>query len=172
MRASQVYREHFILQAFEGELQQYSNWCWAAVATNVHNYYYPNRRVNQKEIAQKVLVVNTRHRLQNERLLNKQISLSACLNHLMLNVHKSDGPVRFENILDQMEQGRLVCARISIENSSGHFVIIYGVTIVNDVKKLYIHDPASGHVTFLYEDFFNNYLGPSKWSHTYYTNKK
>jgi len=71
--------------------------------------------------------------------------------------------------LDEIDAGRPVGARIGWNNGGGHFMVIYGYSLVVGTEWFDIDDPIYGKRHLTVADFSSNYQGSGSWTHTYFT---
>lgn len=81
------------------------------------------------------------------------------------------GPAPWATVLQQLQQGLVLGARVGWNGGGGHFMVIYGATQNGATQYLYIDDPIYGKSVLTYNQFLNNYQGSGKWTTTYLTKK-
>ncbi len=153
--------------AFNMELQTENNWCWAATATSVSHFYWPISTWTQCLVA------------------SNGLSLSCCDDpvpgacdvpwylakalEITKNFVSVTGPVSFQTIRDEIDAGRPVGARVGWSGGGGHFMVIYGYSLVGNVEYFDIDDPIYGKSHLTVADFSNNYQGTGTWTDTDFT---
>jgi len=165
---------------FEIQTQQKLNWCWAAVAATVSNYFFPNQAVQQCQIAKNILGIDCCTDPDPEAC-DAQAELQTALaaipklvgNSLNVNTLQNE-PLSFDAVRKQIDAGLPVCARIQWfgENRS-HFVIISGYSISqSNVPWVDISDPYYEDSTIPYQHFVSAYLDAGTWRETYLVAQK
>jgi Papain-like cysteine protease AvrRpt2 len=154
--------------AFDMQTQTQSNWCWAATATSVSHFYWFLSTWTQ------CLVANGE--LGRSDCCNSSVP-SACnvpwyLDRVLTrtnNFVSITGPVTFQQVRDEIDAGRLVGARIGWSGGGGHFMVIYGYSLVVGTEYFDIDDPIYGKSHLTVSDYSSNYQGSGTWTHTYFT---
>ena len=154
--------------------QAHTNWCWAAVSAAV-------RKTTQCSVANEVL--DRDDCCDNGEACNSEDSLTDALGDMLAQVR--EGTVSFEVIQNEIGQGRPLCARIAWDadrdliEDRGHFVVISGCPLRNNVPCLTVLDPDSGRDSGLnqpaeavstevpFEEFKTRYKSTGIWTHTY-----
>jgi Papain-like cysteine protease AvrRpt2 len=154
----------FVMQS-----QQQTEWCWAATAASVADYYATTSGApsqSQCEIASTCLNFQCCPPLPPGWNGNRFLALEDALG-----IHLAAGPtdsfLSFSDITNEIDAGRLVCCRIQWDN--GHFNALIGYT--NDIgQELVICDPepSYGNSVLPYKVFQSNYHG-GKWNAAYLT---
>ena len=124
---------------FAMQRQQSGNWCWAAVTASVCTFYAGATAISQCQIA------------------TKYLGKSCCLDPiptacdqmftlelpLKLEGHlagpKRDGVLAFDEIVREVDAGRVICCHIRLA-VAGHFVAIIGYDVDN--REIIVSDPA------------------------------
>jgi hypothetical protein len=155
---------------FDMQEQTQSNWCWAATATSVSHFYWSESTWTQCLVA------------------NGELGYSNCCSHPVPsacnvpwyldraftrtdNFRSQIGQATFQQVRDEIDAGRLVGARIGWTGGGGHFMVIYGYSLVDGVEYFDIDDPIYGKSHLSVSDFTGNYQGEGQgsWTHTYFT---
>jgi hypothetical protein len=157
--------------AFDMQLQTQSNWCWAATARSVSHFYWWWSPWSQ------CLVVNAE--LGRSDCCNGTVPspcnipwfLDKSLARTNNFVSIVSGQASFQQVCDEINAGRPVGARIGWSGGGGHFMIIYGYSLVAGVEYFDIDDPIYGKSHLTVSDFASNYQGSGTWTHTYFTQR-
>jgi hypothetical protein len=159
------------------DLQEQTNWCWAAVASAIHNFLSPADARTQGQIATPVLVQERQiptgvDCTENPGLCNFRAALDDALNEtgdLKRNGFKPDHFLTYSAIRNWMDAGLPVGARIVWGAGGAHFVAIDGYREFAETGEQWVHvqDPASGPNFYLYEDLVANYPPDGNWQDTY-----
>jgi hypothetical protein len=72
-------------------------------------------------------------------------------------------------VRDEIDAGRPVGTRIGWSGGGGHFMAIYGYSLVEGVEYFDIDDPIYGKSHLTVADFSSNYQGSGSWTHAYLT---
>jgi hypothetical protein len=76
-------------------------------------------------------------------------------------------PVRFDEIVSELQNGAPVACRIQFPGNLGHFVVIYGCSVNNQTVQ--VADPQNPERTYDYDSFCVAYNDNGVWTHTYFT---
>jgi hypothetical protein len=151
--------ERVMVEGFEMEPQCHLNWCWAAVAQAVADYYEPNKDWTQKAVAKLMMPEYTYEAecyylgdVKNESKLpyNTQQLLKAALRKVECFHHSHNPPYKPAPLLavqqwidgdsNDPKRRRPVCVRIEWrESGGGHFVVIDGYS--RGTTSLHVSDP-------------------------------
>lgn len=161
--------------SFQIETQLKLNWCWAAVASTVSKYFFPDLPLTQCAIAEGVLHPGVNCCTDSTSVCDQQAALEAALatvNTLQsksLNNQPVPGFLTFGLIRKQIDASKPVCARIQwYGEPGGHFVMISGYSISQSGEQwVDIADPYYDDSTVPYEQFVSAYLDAGAWSDTY-----
>ena len=85
------------------------------------------------------------------------------------NLVSNTGVVSFEDVTAKIDAGRPVGARVGWSGGGGHFMVIYGYSIVGLTRYFDIDDPIYGKSHITVSTFSNNYQGSGSWTDTYFT---
>lgn len=152
-----------------------SLWCWAAMGESIARYYDPNSRWTQCRLANRLrrpgeegsdCCTGGGHQCNWMRTMDEVFRE---IGHLR--EPRRDGPISFEEIGREIDQGRPICVRVTPQNQ-GHFVAIAGVERVGGVDKILVNDPARRDSKVPYTEFLTYYEGLSSWTHTYLTRRE
>ena len=155
---------------FNMQLQTQSNWCWAATATSVSEFYsifcnWTQCKVASQEMASDCCATPGSTTCNQPWYLDK--ALSRTNNHVSI----SGGTLSWEDVKDELEKGLVVGARIGWSGGGGHFMVIHGVSKVGNTKYLHIDDPIYQKSVLPYNTFATAYQGSGTWTHYYITKK-
>jgi Papain-like cysteine protease AvrRpt2 len=156
--------------SFQMEIQQYSDWCWAAVCQSIA-CYFSGTATKQCEIANAVLGTTQSCDQPLPKGLDTAAHLETGLDRLgVLRQTKAGVALSFEEIHAEIMGNSLpVCARIGWHGqNSGHFVVVCGCPVTASGEQwVDIADPFYGSSTMPYEQFVNSYLHAGEWTDTY-----
>jgi Papain-like cysteine protease AvrRpt2 len=167
---------------FEIQTQKKPNWCWAAVAATVSEYFFDENPLSQCEIATRVLEQPGLDccAAGNSAACNQQAALEAALGRVkeasgggMINRKLDNQTASFDCICRQIDAGLPVCVRIQwIGDDGGHFVMISGYSVSDDhTRWVDVSDPYYEDSTVPYDQFLSAYLEAGEWSDTYLVNQ-
>jgi hypothetical protein len=154
--------------AFNMQAQTQTNWCWAATATSVSHFYWLLSSWTQCRVANQELGRSDCCNSMVPSQCNVPWYLDKALTRTN-NFVNITGPVSFQQVRDEIDAGRTVGARIGWSGGGGHFMVIYGYSVVVGTEYFDIDDPIYGKSHLLVNDFSNNYQGSGSWTHTYFT---
>lgn len=126
--------------AFIIQPQQQSEWCWAAVAASIANFYEGNKKVKQCDIVNKMLILDDCCDDGSSASCNQQFHLEPTLRRIRHLQRSQPGQPDFTQVVAEMTAGRPLAVRIVWSEGGGHAVVVYGVT---DDRKVQIADPAN-----------------------------
>ena len=145
-----------------------SNWCWAAVASSVSEYYaqfYENGAFwTQRKLVQAVF--NNQNCTNQPQICNKPYSLANVLQR-MRHLGQETSTVSLTSLQKELDELRPVCCQVKYNNGLTHFVALYGY----DDDDLLIADPEIGYHLIDYHKFKDNYRG-GNWIRTFATKPK
>ncbi|HFP9327714.1 TPA: papain-like cysteine protease family protein [Raoultella planticola] len=155
--------------AFNMQSQTQTNWCWAATATSVSHFYSSISEWTQCKLAGEELEQTNCCCNPVPSLCNVTWYLEKALSRTNNFVTQITGIATFQQVCDEIDAGRPVGARIGWQGGGGHFLVIYGYSLIDSVEYFDIDDPIYGknHMTVM--DFSSNYQGFGFWTHTYFT---
>jgi hypothetical protein len=176
------------LLRFRIQRQEHSEWCWAAVAASINNYFDPASKLEQCTVANRVL----RHKIDfpddeccggcdgckcccHPHLCNRPEELEEALKKIYKWRNTLERALRFDEVQREIDNGRPIGVGITWisgndapgSSSNGHFVVIRGYRILsNGARQVYVADPlnASGLVDF--DEFRLAYYGEGQWTET------
>lgn len=148
--------------------QEQSQWCWAAVAASVSQYYDPAGEWTQCQLAnvelgQQTCCLNGATRACNRPWrLDSALQRTDNLNRMTSNVST------LTEIHGEIDSSRPLALRIGWQGGGGHFVIVIGYSAGTD-PLLSIEDPLRGRRDITYSTLQTAYEGAGTWTHSYYT---
>ena len=78
-----------------------------------------------------------------------------------------EGTMTFQDVRRQIDNNLPVCAYISWGEGDGHFILISGYHVLNEVEYLYVKDPLYRDGVHSYETVAKHYRSDGKWEYTY-----
>jgi hypothetical protein len=171
---------------FRIQHQEQTEWCWAAVAASVQQYFEPDSEpaleLRQCKIANMVV--------QTDAVLNPITDPKCCkdpqpcnqpasLETALKKIHKwrntlvadsstgATGTLTFAQVQREIDRGRPVCAGITWKSGGGHFVVVRGYrALASGAHQLYIADPDNPSNLVDYDEFTMAYFGEGTWTST------
>jgi hypothetical protein len=153
---------------FNMQSQTQTNWCWAATSTSVSLFYWFLSGWTQCKVANAELGRGDCCNSTVPSACNVPWYLDRSLTRTR-NFVSITGPVTFQQVRDEIDAGRPVGARIGWSGGGGHFMVIYGYSIVVGTEYFDIDDPIYGKSSLTASDFSTSYQGSGSWTHTYFT---
>ncbi len=153
---------------FTMQAQTETNWCWAATSTSVSHFYWFLSPWTQCRVANDELSRSDCCSGTVPSGCNVAWYLDRALTRTN-NFISITGPVSFQQVRDEIDAGRPVGARIGWSGGGGHFMVIYGYSLVVGTEYFDIDDPIYGKSHLTVADFSSNYQGSGTWTHTYFT---
>jgi len=155
---------------FNMEAQTQSNWCWAATSKSVSFFYasflnpWSQCKIASAELGQTCCTSPVPGPCNVPWYLDKALTRTN-------NFVSFQGPMTWESVKEQIEQGLVVGTRIGWFGGGGHFMAIYGVSRIFTTKYFHIDDPIYGKSILTVDQFSNNYQSAGSWTHSYITKK-
>jgi hypothetical protein len=78
------------------------------------------------------------------------------------------GPSGFEPVRTEINAGRPVGARTGWSGGGGHFMVIYGYSMIGGHEYFDIDDPIYGKSHIPVSEFSSSYQGSGSWTHNYF----
>ena len=162
--------------SFQIETQEKLNWCWAAVAATLSQYFFPDSPISQCEIAREVLhpqggdCCGAVSDCDRSAELKDALSAAGALTGQTIHTRKLAGkPITFGAIRKQIDSGHPVGVHIEwYSEQRGHVVIISGYSLDRSGEQwLDIADPYYQDATVPYAQFVSAYLDAGEWRDTY-----
>jgi Papain-like cysteine protease AvrRpt2 len=156
---------------FKVSHQKKDQWCWAAVASSVANYYHPGSGCTQCEVASKKFKVDCSS--DKTGICDKMLELDEAL-ALTGNLKESISAVLdTDKITAELQKKHPVCIRVYWrEDSGGHFLVITGVyqDSSDGSDHLILSDPIYNDSDCLKSKLVNGfYQHQGQWTDTYLT---
>ena len=168
---------------FTMQYQQQTNWCWAAVAVSVHDYFTPPEALVDSTITQPALATQ----LLKDRgirspqcdqtpvstVCNQPQALDVALaitRNLRLDGALANKHLTFECIHDWVTAQLPVAARIKWRGEGAHFIALDGCKLMSSGQQLvHVQDPNSHTSPTLwdYDALVENYQEDGYWIDTY-----
>ena len=169
LQESSIFGQLFVLKQlpFNMQMQTQSNWCWAATATSVSHYFWRWSTWTQCRVANAELGHTDCCHSPVPADCNVPWYLDRALTRTR-NFVSITGPVGFEQVRDQIDRGRPVGARIGWSGGGGHFMVIYGYSLIGGGEYFDIDDPIYGKSHIPVSEFSSSYQGSGTWTHTYF----
>ncbi len=155
---------------FDMEAQTQSNWCWAATSTSVSHFYWSWSYWTQCLVANGELGLTDCCDSSVPAACNVPWYLDSVLDRTK-NLVSYSGVASFETVRAEIDAGRPVGARVGWSGGGGHFMVIYGYSILGGTQYFNIDDPIYGKSSLTVADFTHNYQGSGSWTHTYMTKR-
>lgn len=150
---------------FVMQLQELSNWCWAAVTSSVSQYFDPNSGWTQCAVASECLTEPccfSTGACNQPWTLDHPLTVTSNLNGAVF-----VGAAPKVVIASEINAGRPVCCHIDWGDGRGHFVALTGYNSgVDDVE---VQDPLVGAALLPYKTFVSNYQEIGTWGFSYFT---
>ncbi len=164
---------------FDLETQSQTEWCWAAVGVGVSKFYKPaGNSLTQCRLANTELerddccggggATDCNVPTAPETVLAKTGNLDESKLDMM------DSPASFQDVQNEILNGRPLCCGIGWIVGGGHLVVLHGASTDNSggvVKQwVAVADPKYGPSDYLVEDFTDAYRqGAGQWLTSYFT---
>jgi hypothetical protein len=151
--------------------QEQSNWCWAAVAVALHDYF-KSQHLDQCSLVQAVrapTAVDCCTHPSDSRC-NAISAISSALAEIGISRRSEppqpQGTLAFHTIREDLERDRpLICLMSGVGAQGDHYVIIVGCFLRNGVPWLLVDDPAEGvRREVRFSHFFS--FGGRRWAQT------
>ncbi|HYV65480.1 MAG TPA: papain-like cysteine protease family protein [Myxococcales bacterium] len=148
---------------YPAELQQYSNWCWAAVGSCTDRFYRGTKI--QCEVAG--LQFPDDDCCADAGPCNEPSRLDEVLDALRRLQNWSEGYAAKADLQSEIGKKHVVAARIEWNGGGGHFIAMVGYDSPSDI--VVVEDPAFGRKEVPFDELRDHYLGKGFWTHTYWT---
>jgi ABC-type bacteriocin/lantibiotic exporter with double-glycine peptidase domain len=149
--------------------QEQTEWCWAAVAASIANFYARNNQSKQCDVVNKTLRRTDCCRDGSSDFCNQQVDVDTALSRVGHLQRKQPGQPDFNIVVAEMNAGRPLAVRILWSGGGGHVIVVYGAT--ND-RKVNVADPenANDMVLIPFDDFVYKDIG--SWDKSFFTRSK
>lgn len=157
---------------FVMQRQLQDQWCWAAVAASVSDHYTTPSSWTQCRLADAELGQATCCDIGASGVCNQPWYLDRVLTRTNSLVSWASGTIAFDDVVSEIESGRLVGVRIGWAGGGGHFVVLAGYQRDPGGDTIAVFDPWPGTGDTLAHDwgtFASQYQGSGSWTHTYHT---
>jgi hypothetical protein len=152
---------------FTVDAQVQSQWCWSAVATSVCRYYDASTNWTQCSLADAEFGQTSCCRDGSTTDCNKPHTLDTALRRT--GNLKTWYPVAFQSLETEIQQGRLVAARVAWRGGGGHVVVIDGY-LGDPQQTIAVSDPSPIPSAFVpLQQFADSYRGFGVCTHIYET---
>ena len=150
---------------FSEQLQERTNWCWAATARCVSHSYNSRSNFTQCTIAKSASGCRVCSQCNQPFHLEGPLRVTSNL------AGTQAGYLNWRKIKSEIRAGCIICAKSAWDEDGGHFVSIYGFRSEGRDHDLYIYDTNQGEVFMSHQDFKTNYFNIGEWFFTYFTSK-
>ncbi|OYY65129.1 C39 family peptidase [Sphingomonas sp. 28-62-11] len=154
--------------SFTMQHQSQSNWCWAANAASVGDYYWGTGSYTQCGIANtcqnKSTCCSNPSGCNQYGFLDKALQAAKSLDSMV------GGTATFTVLQGRVDNGQPVGTRVAWTGGGAHFMMITGYNTVGN--KIDIQDPWYGSTTIAYAAYPASYQGGGTWTATYFTKKQ
>lgn len=169
LQESTIFGKLFVVKqlSFNMQLQTQSNWCWAATANSVSHYFWRWSTWSQCRIANAELG----HTDCCHTPVPSECNVPWYLDRALTRTHNFvsiQGPASFSQVRAEINAGRPVGARIGWSGGGGHFMVIYGYSLIAGNEFFDIDDPIYGKSHIPVSEFASSYQGSGSWTHTYF----
>jgi len=153
---------------FAMQPQEQINWCWAAVAASVAQFYNAATAwAQQHAVAQAVLGLPNCCQQGGCPACDIPRRLSEALNHTGNLDHFQPHPFTFPDVRDSVWLGHPMCARVEAEGI-GHFVVVSGYNA--GLHWITVQDPSPCGLSFWpFQEFLSHYQHAWHCTHAYWT---
>jgi hypothetical protein len=150
--------------------QEMSNWCWAAIAASIGDYFQTSH-LNQREIASQILDFSCAA-FREDTSLASRCNQSAMLDDALRLVkgysHWSPGRPAFKQVQAAIDRGCPVCPCIEWHRGGFHYVVIIGYAA--DTNEVYVEDSLHGPSVQRFAQFPKTYRATGGgWHGTFWT---
>ena len=145
--------------------QKQSEWCWAATAASVAQYFDPTTTLEQCDVVN--ILENVSDCCANPSSYNQPADLASAIQTVGCLRLSLDRALTFDELRQEIDAGRPVCAGIAWDSGGGHAVLITAYNVLSSGSHhIHVEDPLnpSGDVDF--DEFSNAYHGDGKWEAT------
>jgi hypothetical protein len=156
---------------YTNQLQEQTNWCWAAVSNAVDHYYDSTSSSTQCSIANGTLGRSDCCGVGASGACNIPYFLNQALSNVGHLDFFTSSSYSFSKVTSEIDTGRPLCIRVGWSGGGGHFLAIHGYfNFFFFTERLTLADPIYGVQTVNYTGLFNDsYQGSGTWTHTYET---
>jgi hypothetical protein len=154
------------------QLQQQSEWCWAAVATSVARFFDAASTWTQCAVVDAELGLTTCCTNGASAACNQPWFLDRALTRVNHFDHWNGGAATRTQVVDEIEGGRPLGVRVGWSGGGGHFLVIDGYdedAEENDANIVEVRDPFYGTSRLSYDDLLSRYESSGSWTDSYWT---
>lgn len=150
--------------------QKLSNWCWAAIAASL-SQYYGTKGWQQEAISSHILGFNCSNFQQDKSIeahCNQYAMLDQALKLVGCYSHWSPSRPSFERIKQEIDRGHPLCVRVEWYGGGFHYLVLMGY--YHETKEIYVDDSLYGLSVQNFAEFPHNYRGiGGMWRETFWT---
>jgi hypothetical protein len=151
---------------FSMQHQMQTNWCWAASSSSVNAFFNSSTSWTQCKIVNAELGKSECCKNGSGNDCNIPWYLDKALARVGNFQSWSSGAGSIDDIVKEIDNGRMLCARIGWNGGGGHFVAVEGYN--SDLNMVAIEDPWYGPSDITLDTFKSAYKGSGSWTHKYY----
>lgn len=154
---------------FQMQTQKWSNWCWAATASSISQYYDCEDYVSQDEIVGRALGLPPPW--VSDESWNREDTMLAGLRIVGCDNSTYPGSAELRQAMQQLDRRNPVCVQIKWPSEGGHAVVIHGLWLDENGEDHYlIGDPCFDHsFPVPGSELRNDYLEyGGRWVQTYH----
>ncbi|MFF8955626.1 papain-like cysteine protease family protein [Streptomyces sp. NPDC014894] len=152
---------------FTMQQQTKSNWCWAAVASSVADFYGNAGGWTQCTVADAHLGRGDCCGSPAGDPCNVPSVLDAPLSIVGRFSQMFGFAVSSADVVTEIADSRPVCLRVQWTDGSGHFLTVTGYA--EEAPVTFVDDPIYGPAAYLDSALRTAYQGSGTWTHSYYT---
>jgi hypothetical protein len=184
IKLASIHQSNWKVLNFNIQYQEKTNWCWAALAVSVANFYDCSAKYTQCEIANGELDRTDCCKTSPEdpcNVLGYLMSSLYRVNHFETwHVRRPEKSKRLTRqvrrkieaeIKGEINHGRPLCARIIWVGGGAHFVAVYGYAADPEFDAVAIADPWWGLSDVDWDDFPIRYRIGAVYTDSYHTSK-
>jgi hypothetical protein len=180
---------------FRIQLQEESEWCWAAVAASIEKYFNPRSAVEQCNVVNRVLQTSSNdfddgcsggcddckcccH--PDSDICNTPAQLADALQEIYKWRATLPRPLRFDEVQREIDGGRPIGVGITWASGNstpngtssnpqpkGHFVVVRGYRVLSSgARQVYVADPLNASGLVDFDEFTLAYYGDGAWTET------
>lgn len=163
-------RQH-ALPGFLMQLQEQTQWCWAAVTASIADYYRASAWHQQCVVASREKSSQCCNS-QNPGICNVPTPLDGPLTRTgHFSNGRVDSPQQFDVVEQEIGGQRALACRVVWGNGTAHFVAVTACSVdASGAEYVEIGDPLQpGPTNIPYDEFVSNYRGEGTWTNSYFT---
>jgi Papain-like cysteine protease AvrRpt2 len=157
------------LDALPSLCQEYTEWCWAAIATAIAKFYDASSTITQTFVACKVFPNGDCCNNGGSTPCNQPAHLEAALEAAKHPASRLPRSLQPSELTDLINNNKPVCVRVG-SKLGGHFLAVKGFddTAPSNLYLL-VCDPEAGECITTFDALLTSYPGYGKWTDTYLT---